>query len=227
MPITLSAFLLFLAVSGSSSAQSISFDYSSLGGALIEFQGQGTGGTLSMTTDPSTGFEFQIANANPSNLDGLLGKINGTFTIGTPSNIGFGAEEAPITGWGTMVLFDGPSELFATVAWDSAVTFGPLGALNYETEDSPPNLSKFLYIGTKSSPLYELSNVTAGTNVLDFTFTSPESLSTLIQNGNSNATTFSGSFEAIPEPSTFASILGILTIAFAACRRWREANQIP
>ncbi len=180
-----------------------------------------------MATDPSTGFEFQIANANPSNLDGLVGKINGTFTIGTPSNTGLSAEEAPITGWGTMVLFDGSSELLATVAWNTAVTFGPLGALYYEIAESPPNLSKFLYLGTKTSPLYQLSNVTAGTNVLDFTFGSPESLSTLIQSGNSNATTFSGSFEAIPEPATFALILGIMTIAFAAWRRRRDARMMP
>ncbi len=214
-------------IAGSSIAQSISFDYSSVGGALIEFQGHGTGGSLSVASDPSTGFEFQIANATLPSLNGLFGRINGTFMIGTPITTAFGSEEASISGWGTMTLVDGTSELLATIAWNTAISLGPLGALNYDVAESPPNLSKFLYLGTTSSPLYQLSNVTSGTNVLDFTFSSPESLSTLVQSGSSAATTFSGSFEAIPEPATFASILGFLTIAFAGWRRLRGARLTP
>jgi hypothetical protein len=215
------AILLPLIVVGAASAQAVSFDYSSLGNALIEFQGQGTGGTLSITNDPSTALAFQIADANPSTLDGLAGRINGSFAIGSPVTIGPGEQEAAVTGTGTMSIFDGSSVLSATLSWNTIVTLGPFGALNYNFPTTPANLSNFTYSGTTTSPLYQLANATSGTNVLDFTFNTPESISSLIQSGTTNSTTFSGSIEAIPEPSTCALVLGSLAICFAAWQRRR------
>jgi PEP-CTERM motif len=180
---------------------------------------------LSISNDTLTGFAFQVENANPSGLDGLAGTITGTFEIGSYSNIGLGAQEAPVTGTGTMSIVDGSSILSAVISWNTAVTYGPFGALNYGMPSSPANLSNFTYIGTTASVLYQLSGATSGTNVLDFTFLPPESIAGLTQGGSNDATTFSGSFEAIPEPSTYSAILGVGAICFAAWRRRRERGQ--
>jgi hypothetical protein len=219
--------LLFLPlmVSGVASAQSVSFDFSSLGTALITFQG--AGGNFDFSPD-TTGFDFQITNASGPvlGLDGLKGNINGTFEIGTITTLLGGLQEAPITGSGTLSINDGmgnnPSDVFtATISASgyNAFTFGNSGGLNPE---SVINLSNFSYTGTNTA-LQNLANSSMASETVTFQFLPAETLTQLASGGSLNSTTFSGSLEAIPESSTCALILGCIALGFAIWRREAKA----
>jgi hypothetical protein len=214
--------VLLLAAVGAASAQSVSFDYSSLGSALITFHGGD--GAVGFTDDVS-GFAFQIADANPSGLDGLAGNISGVFTIGPIITLQSGVQEASITGSGTLSIFDGTSgTLTAAIAASgyNALTVGTVGVLN---PDGTANLSDFSYTGTDAA-LAALAKSTSGVDTLSFQFISPESLEQIVSGGSSLSTTFSGSLVAIPEPSVAATALGGAALGFALLLRRRSGSPV-
>lgn len=217
-----------LLVSGAASAQSVSFDFSSLGSALISFQG--TGGDFNFSPDSATGFDFQIAGATGSlaGLNGLRGNINGTFTAGLPSEPPSNRfQEAPVTGSGTLTISDNSGGLFtANIAASgyNAFTFGAVGGLNPE---NVINLSYFTYVGgNPSNPGYsaleQLANSGSAVEVVSFQFSPAEILSELESGGAPHSATFAGTVSDIPEPSTFAVILGCAALGFAS--RFRKAT---
>lgn len=214
--------LLPLIISCGASAQSVNFDYLSLGSASVLFQGQGTGGTINLPSDSLSGFAFQIENAHPSNLDGLQGIFSGTFEFGSFSSIASGLREAPVGGTGTISIVDGSSMLSAKVSWNTLDAFGSLEGLNFERTNEPANLSDFTYSGTINSPLYELTNLTSGLSVLNFTFGPEFPITELAQAGATNSARYSGSFEAIAEPSGCAAIIGLAAISLTALQRCRR-----
>src|SRR5271166_2416905 len=186
-----------LIVSGAASAQSVSFDFSSLGSALISFQG--VNGDFDFSPDVS-GFDFQITNASlpVMGLNGLKGNIIGTFTVGTITVIG-GIEEAPVTGSGMLTINDGLNLFSSTIASSGydALTVGSIGGLNTE---SVVNLSNFTYNGSNSS-LQQLAGSGSAIETVSFQFQPAETLNQLAFGPLSGSTSFSGSLLAIPEPS--------------------------
>jgi hypothetical protein len=224
MKFRIALFSLPLLVSGVASAQSVSFDFSSLGSALITFQG--TGGNFDFSPDTS-GFDFQITGASATivGLDGLKGNINGTFEIGTITTLLGGVQEAPVTGSGTLTINDGlgtnPSDTFTATISSSgynAFTFGNSGGLNPE---SVINLTDFSYTGSNVA-LQNLATSSMASETVTFQFLPAETLTQLASGGTLKSTTFSGSLEAIPEPSTYALALGF--VALGIVFRHREAK---
>lgn len=232
MPFRRSLALVPLLLSGTALAQSVSFDFSSLGSALISFQG--TGGEFDFTPDSATGFDFQIAGATGTlaGLDGLRGNINGTFTAGLPSEPPSNRfQEAPVTGSGMLTIADSSGGLFtANIAASgyNAFTFGTVGGLNPE---NVVNLSDFTYVGgNPANPSYaaleQLVNSTSAVEVVSFQFSPAEILSELESGGAPHSATFAGTIAAIPEPSTFSAILGCAALGFALWFR-KATSRVP
>lgn len=199
-----------LLLSAPLSAQSVELDFSSLGSALISFDS--TGSSLSFTPDSATGFDFQVGSSSESGLVGYKGTLQGNFTIGQVTNSGFGAfqvEEAPVTGTGILTISDGSAPAFtAVISWNSVATFGTGGALNAE---GVTNITDFSYSGTNPL-LEELAADHSGIAVASFQFAPAQDLDNLA-GGSGGTTTYSGSFEAIPEPGCYGMILGVLVLA--------------
>jgi len=208
------SYLLLPLLGASSLSASVAFDFASFGSALISFQG--TGDTLHFTPDAS-GFDFRIAHATDSNLNGLFGNIDGLFSIGSITANG-PLQEAPVTGTGVLSISDGTPNLFtATLAWSSSLTVGTAGILNPNGES---NLSNFSYSGTNVA-LQALARNTSGIDTLSFQFLPGLSLAQLTTDATTHATTFSGSIAAIPEPATYAALMGAVALAGVAWRRRR------
>ena len=192
------------------SAQSVELDFSSLGTALISFDS--TGSSLSFTPDAATGYDFQIGSSTETGIVGYEGTLQGNFTIGQVTTSGTGAlqvEEAPVTGTGLLTISDGNAPAFtAVLTWSSIVTLGTSGALN---AGGATNITDFSYSG--SNPVLEdLAVDGSGTAVASFQFVPARDLDNLA-GGTGGSTTYSGSFEAIPEPRAYGMILGLFVLA--------------
>ena len=209
--------LLATLLSGAARAQSVDFNFSSLGTALIAFDGSGS--ALSFSPDAATGYDFQIGSSSLPGLVGYTGVIAGNFTIGQVTSFGMGffqGEDATVTGSGRLSIFDGSNPpLTADITWNTVATLGTEGVLN---SIGTPNLSNFAYSG--SNPvLTQLAGASGGTVAASFQFLPTESLGNLAAGGGTNATTFSGSLEAIPENQNTVAILGGLVLLGAIAIR--------
>lgn len=222
----LASFAALLSATGFS--QSVTFDYSSLGSAIISFNG--TASTFSFVPDTS-GFDFQITDANPVGLDTLTGAITGTFAIGAISTFTYvdpithqtvTEEEAPVTGTGTLSISDGSPYLFsATITSNSytAFTVGTSGVLN---PLGSVNLTDFSYSGSNLA-LEALASTGSGIDAVTFQFVPAETLTQLATGGTVDTTTFSGSFASVPEPAAYAAILGSVALGCAFLHRRNPA----
>ncbi len=188
------------------SAQSVELDFSSLGSAMISFDGATS--ELDFIPDSSSGYAFKIASSTVPSLVGYYGNIIGDFSIGHVTQISsspFLVEDGNVSGSGILTISDGsPSVLTADVTWNNVATLGTGGVLDAIGE---PNLSKFAYSGT-NPVLQQLAGSTYGLVSASFQFLPAETLADLATGGGVNATTFSGSLIAIPEPKYSAAILG-------------------
>lgn len=201
-------------------AQNASVNFTSVGTAEIAFDGASS--EIGFTPDSKTGFDFQVASSNISGLVGDLGDIVGSFKMGPVYTLALGpldVQEAMVTGTGALTISDGTPQLFsASVTWNAVTVFGTGGILDAIGE---PNLSNFTYHGSNPALLL-LSQQTIGMVSATFQFVPPVSLTDLADGNSNNSTTFSGSFEAIPEPGYTAAILGGFILLVSACiRRWR------
>jgi hypothetical protein len=207
------------------SAQSVDVNFSSLGTSEISFDGSTS--QLSFAPDSTTGFDFQVASSTIPGLVGYLGDIDGTFTIGTVHTISIGplqVEEAEVSGTGTLVISDGtPARFSAAIDWNSVMMFGTGGILDAV---GAPNLSDFTYHGSNPSLLL-LSQQTIGFASASFQFVPPESLTELAGGDSNNSTTYSGSFEAIPEPRYTAAILGGFMFLGILAARLKTERWLP
>jgi hypothetical protein len=184
--------------------------FSSLPGASINFNGDGTFNFPNATSGNS--FQTDVGDA---------GNISGTYTIGTVSTV-FSVSSASVTGSGTLTIVDqNHVSLTGAVDWKDVTQVGTAGALNINGE---LNLSSIVYSGTEAD-LLALKNAGQGSAVVSFQFTPSVSLADL--KATKNSTSFSGSIGIVPEPSTlFAGAMLILPFGFSALRILRRKSAV-
>jgi hypothetical protein len=208
---------LVVLTTGISTASAQTFNFSSLGTSQIVFDGATA--NLSFAPDSGTGHDFQIGSSSLAGLNGLRGDILGTFHLGTITSSP-PIQSAPVTGLGQFVLYDtvpGPA-LTANIWWVSALSIGTVGALN---PNGWLNLNNFSYSGTNPF-LQALASNTAGVASVNFPFVPGETLNQLETDGIANPTSFAGSLSAIPEPSSYAALLGGVAFGGMLLRRLRR-----
>ncbi len=210
--LTCASMLALLAVPAMSHALSFSFvSEPGTPAALIRFDG---GPTKTITfVDASNGFDFVIGGPSNPALNGLKGNIGGTFSVGTITVSG-GLETAPVTGTGSFSIFDGVNTLTADLTWQNVFTFGTQSGLNV---NGVTNLSNISYSGSNAG-LIEFVNSNSHTLTLSTQFVPGKTLTQLMANGALNTNSYSGTFNAVPEPATLA-ILGVGAAAVIRRRR--------
>jgi hypothetical protein len=198
---------------GASGASALCLNYNNVNNAEILFTG--TGDTI---TFPSAGaFDFHITSdtGGSGSAIGLVGNIDGTFTIGAISSPLAGLETAPVTGIGTFSIDDGAGfVLSGDLEWVSIFTFGADGGLNAE---AAVNVTGITYGGVNAD-LLAFSAFGSAINALTFQFTPPVSLSALVVDGAINGTSYSGSFCAVPVPPSLI-LLGSALLGLVGLRR--------
>jgi len=156
----------------------------------------GSVGCFSFTpnaTDSSSATSLTITSGT---ANGVLGRIDGTFGVGTIISSG-GLETAPVTGVGSLSLFDGANALTASLSWVDIAPFGTGGIINIE---GTANLTGISYSGSNAD-LLAFSSAGSGTQTATFQFTSPTSLSDLFNGSGTTTTSFSGSITPVPVPA--------------------------
>lgn len=202
-----------LLVSGAAFADSIDFNFvSDPSGAKIRFDG---GAARSVQFgEGSNGFDFVISHANVTSLTGLRGNIDGVFNIGAISTLG-SLQTAPVTGTGKLRLSDGVGELVGDVFWSNISSFGTTLGLNV---DGVINITNLQYTGSNAG-LQAMKAKSEHRMTISTQFIPAKSLNQLMAAANPNVNTYSGTYNAVPEPATLAALgLGLA----AAMRRKRK-----
>jgi hypothetical protein len=206
-----------------SNAAAITINYSAVEAGHIEFDpadncsgSTGVVGCFSFTPgSSSTSFQITSTSSATQPASGLLGRIDGIFSVLDPININGILETADVSGTGTLTIIDDDSiQLTASLAWIDIATVGTFGGANIE---GAANLTSISYAGTNTD-LIALAATGTGVQTATFQFTTQESLTDLFTTSNSvTKTSFSGSISAVPVPAAFwlfaSGVLGIVTVA--------------
>jgi hypothetical protein len=190
----------------------VTVDYSNTVGAKIRFDGASHFTFLNATNN------FKITTAGVA--AGLLGEINGTFTIGNVTTVGK-VSSAPVTGVGVFRVHDGHGfDLTGTLQWLNIVQVGTGDFLN--TAGSV-NLTNITYGGANSVLSWLAQGPRTASDILSFQFNPAKALATLKK--TKADTSFSGSIyaERVPEGSDTVLLLGIGLAGLALVRRKRSA----
>jgi len=212
-----------VAMAAQQQIHAISLDVGTAGDAVLRFTGTGDTYTfIDSTTGPSTGFDF-IVNGSDGVGDslGLFGSISGIFTIGAIT-VGPGFQTAPVTGTGTLNIFDGSGNLSANIFWTTIFSSGTTVAMN---NVASLNVQNVTYTGSVLD-LIALRDTLSGQAVASFssTFIPSRTLTQLTQDGQVNNTSFSGDIQAdtiflTPDGGATVGMLGLGLLALAAFRR--------
>lgn len=209
LKLTVAAALGVLALSPAS--QAVSFDYSSIPDAAIRFDGA----SHFSFSGPIAGYDFQVDTGTAATF---YGNIDGVFTIGAVTAEGGGGFSAPVSGVGTITIFDG-GVLTATIEWVKLFQRGTGSTLNVE---GAVNMSNISYVGGANADLEALAAAGSAYNVLTFQFIPAKSLNAL--KNQTLSTSFSGSILSaqVPDGGASAILLGIGLIGFGAVIRRRS-----
>ncbi|HRI15422.1 MAG TPA: VPDSG-CTERM sorting domain-containing protein [Verrucomicrobiota bacterium] len=198
-------------------AQAIQFDISSIPGSEIVFTGGGTTAGLSFTA--GNNFQIDTSVGGTGDAAGLHGAFSGTWTVGPVTTVTLVplVETAPVTGTGTMTIFDGTDTLTATVAWVQATSLKTI--ISIATLGVTGNVTGVSYSGSNAD-LLQFASEADQTAVLSFTFPPPgKSLAQLVA-GGVNATSFSGNIVgtpvSTPDSGTTLILLGLGLCGLAA-----------
>jgi len=135
-----------------------------------------------------SGYSLQITDSSGvGDSVGDLGKINGTFTIGTITVSG-NDQSAPVTGAGLLNISDGSLDLTGNLVWNSISTSGTGGDINIM---GLLNLTSISYGGTQSD-LQALAAAGTASDVVSFSFDPGLTLTQLHDETSPTKTDFSG-----------------------------------
>jgi hypothetical protein len=202
-----------LAVVSLGARADIVLNIAAVDGATINF----SSGTITFPNTATNDFSITSQVGGTGVAKNLNGNLDGTFVIGAVTNNGI-SQTAPVTGSGTLSIFDGTNTFSSTVNWASIFSTGAAGGLN--AISTIANLSAFSYTGSNVDLLQFMAAPTA-TGTLTYQFTSATDLNFL--KTNTTSTSYSGSLiSAVPEP---ASILGLgsVLLLFGAMLRRKKA----
>jgi hypothetical protein len=175
----------------------LTLDFANLTGANIQFNG-GTD-TFSFTNN-NTGYSFYITGSDSTGQSaiGKVGKITESFSIGDVTTYG-SYQSAPVTGEGTLSIYDGSNTLTADITWGEGATIGnknvTFGFLNVQ---GSLNLDNVSYDGSNTD-LLTIKSAGDGIVTASFQFIPGVTLQQL-KDGGVNQTSYSGSLYVIPIP---------------------------
>jgi len=197
-------------------ANTVSFDYASIGNAKIKFQNGHFTFSNSTLAGPTLGWGFQVTN---SPLVSLKGRLGGNFTIGAITTVGT-LQSAPVTGTGTFSLFDGTKTFSANVQWVDIFTSNfTNGGANV---GGVINLTNFAYNGTNPELLEMIQN-TEGIITLQFVFhDGTPTLTKLKAATTAFNDAYTGDVISTPEPGSLL-LIGSGLLSFVALRRRKSA----
>lgn len=199
--------------------------FQNVSGAAVEFDGS----TNTFYFPPGgSSTDFRIYNTingavGPGSAFGLLGTIEGTYTIGAITNVAPGIQSAPVTGTGTLTIIDAASSvLTATLEWVDIFTNGTNGSINV---GGNVNLTGITYSGSNAD-LLNLANTGAGFGIAtaSFNFIPGKSLSQLTADGVIISTGYTGNLTPVPEP-LFSGLLLVGGIGALIAFRRRGQRQ--
>jgi hypothetical protein len=140
--------------------------------------------------------------------------MSGTYTIGTITTTG-PIQSAPVTGSGTLTIFDGSVDLTGTLVWNNIATMGTGSTLNVSGE---LNLTSVTYSGVQVD-LKTFAAAGALSDTVDFTFNPAETLTQLATTSSPLKTSFSGTITTVPDSAMTIELLGGAFLAIAGLRR--------
>jgi len=193
-------------------ASAITIDFSSIGGASVEF----LNGNFYFNNNAANGYSLNVtlSNGNGDSI-GNLGAISGVFSIGAVSISGT-TESAPVTGSGVMSIFDGSATLTGTVVWNMISTTGTGSTLNV---NGVLNLTSITYAGG-GSDLGALAAAGSAYEVITLQFVPAKTLTTLANATSPLTTSFSGSITtAVPDGGMTIALLGLALLGVGGLHR--------
>lgn len=206
-------------------ADPLILNFSNNAGSALTFLGTGTGVSFDFGANPDfkiTSISGPWTGAPTDLLSGLQGDILGLFSYSTASIVSMaGLQTAPVTSaGGELVVHDGSGfDLTAALSWVDIQTFGTIGGLD---ASGTIDLSGFSY-GGNNSQLMQLANYGDTTVAATFQFVPAQSLSDLAS--GTHSTSFSGSLNAVPEPSSwFCLAIGAVAMVWVGRRRRAAAK---
>lgn len=202
------------------------FNFASTEGATIVFDGADTvvpGGIGTFTFDEVPfSYDFDVTNSTGGALNGLTGTLGGTFYI---QPFAPAATMTAVTGTGTLTLMDGANFATASFEWEDifALDAGILGFGLLNPNGVATNIT-FTSSGGTNLALHQLVG-SVGTIGAQFSESPGLSLTELTTSGGVVGN-YSGTvaLTLIPEPSSYALILTLLSLGFVAYRRIRTVR---
>jgi protein with PEP-CTERM/exosortase system signal len=165
------------------------------------------------TSGTESGFDFEIVLSPLPGLEGLLGNIEGIFTIGTVTQNGL-TYSSPVSGIGTFEIYDGVSDTFlAQLEWVQIQQTGTSGSLN---TFAVINLSNFAYSGLNAS-LLELMSAPEGLVTATFQFSPIKTLQQLKNATTPQIASYSGVL-TVPDGGASLSMLGLALVGIGVAR---------